>query len=101
MDYQCLNKPIRWKDKSGEHTGIYHPMDLMHYLIKNLDISSRGKLYQKLSICKLALPVLFRNKDQLYYMDMSLSQIKITWMSKGHLMEGEATPLMLHFFKSL
>ena len=51
MDYQCLNKPIQWEDDSGEHTGFYHPMDLMHFLIKNLDIPSRGKLYQKLSIC--------------------------------------------------
>ena len=77
MDYQCLNKPIQWEDDNGEHTGFYHPMDLMHFLIKNLDIPSRGKLYQKLSICKLALPVLFPNQDQLY-MDMSLRQVKTT-----------------------
>ena len=96
MDYQCLNKPIRWEDDSGEHTGFYHPMDLMHFLSKNLDIPSRGKLYQKLSICKLALPVLFPNKDQLY-MDMSLRQVKIAWVNEGHIVEGDVTnaPIML------
>ena len=96
MDYQCLNKPIRWEDDSGEHTGFYHPMDLMHFLIKNLDIPSRGKLYQKLSICKLALPVLFPNKDQLY-MDMSLRQVKIAWENEGHIVEGDINnaPIML------
>ena len=96
MDYQCLNKPIRWEDDSGEHKGFYHPMDLMHFLIKNLDIPSRGKLYQKLSICKLALPVLFPNKDQLY-MDMSLRQVKIAWENEGHIVEGDVTnaPIML------
>ena len=96
MDYQCLNKPIRWEDDSGEHTGFYHPMDLMHFLIRNLDIPSRGKLYQKLSICKLALPILFPNKDQLY-MDMSLRQVKIAWMNEGHIVEGDVTnaPIML------
>ena len=96
MDYQCLNKPIQWEDDTGEHTGFYHPMDLMHFLIKNLDIPSRGKLYQKLSICKLALPVLFPNQDQLY-MDMSLRQVKITWVNKGHIVEGDVTndPIML------
>ena len=97
MDYECLNKPIQWEDDSGEHTGFYHPMDLMHFLIKNLDIPSRGKLYQKLSICKLALPVLFPNKGQLY-MDMSLRQVKIAWLNEGHIAEGYVTnapiPLM-------
>ena len=96
MDYQCLNRPIRWEDKSGEHTGFYHPMDLMHFLIKNLDISSRAKLYQKLSIWKLPLPVLFPNEDQLY-IDMSLRQVKIAWVIEGHIMEGNLTkaPIML------
>ena len=94
MDYQCFNKPIRWKDQSGEHTGIYHPMDLMHFLIKNLDILSRGKLYQKLSICKMALPVLFLNKGQLY-MDRSLHQVEITWLRKGHLIEGARTNALI------
>ena len=90
LDYQCLNKPIRWEDDSGEHTGFYHPMDLMHFLIKNLDIPSRGKLYRKLSICKLALPVLFPNKDQLF-MDVSLRQVKIAWVNEGHIVEGDVT----------
>ena len=88
MDYQCLNKPIQWEDESGEHTGFYHPMDLIHFLIKNLDIPSRGKLYQKLSVCKLALPVLFPYKGQLY-MDMSLRQVKIAWANEGHIVEGD------------
>ena len=94
MDYQCLNKPIQWEDDNGEHTGFYHPMDLMHFLIKNLDIPSRGKLYQKLSICKLALPVLFPNQDQLY-MDMSLRQVKTTWVNKGHIVEGDVTNALI------
>ena len=72
-------------------------MDLMHFLIRNLDIPSRGKLYQKLSICKLALPVLFPNKGQLY-MDMLLRQVKIAWLNEGHIAEGDVTnapiPLM-------
>ena len=62
MDYQCLNKPMQWKDKSGEHTGFYHPMDFIHFLTKNLDKLSPNNLYQKSSICKLALSVLFPNK---------------------------------------
>ena len=96
MDYQSLNKPIKWQDNSGEHTGFYHPMDFMHFLIKNLDIPSRGRLYQKLSICKLALPVLFPSKDQLY-MDMSLRQVKIAWLNEGHIVEGDVTnaPILL------
>ena len=96
MDYQCLNKPIQWKGDSGNHKGLVHPMDLMHFLINNLDISSRGKLYQKLAICKLALPVLFPNKDHLY-MDMSLRQVKISWQNEGHIVEGDVTkaPILL------
>ena len=68
------------------------------FLIKNLDIPSRGKLYQKLSICKLPLPVLFPNKDQLH-MDMSLRQVKVAWVNKGHIVEGDVTnvPIMLIF----
>ena len=89
MDYQSLNKPIRWENNSGEHTGFYHPMDFMHFLIKNLDIPSRGKLYQKLSICKLALPVLFPNKHQIF-MDVSLHQVKLAWMNGSHIVEGDA-----------
>ena len=96
MDYQCLNTPIRWVDDAGEHKGLYHPMDLMHFFIKNLDIPSRGKLYQKLAICKLAVPVLFPNKDHIY-MDMSLRQVKIAWKSQGHIVEGDVTkaPILL------
>ena len=90
MDYQCLNKPIRWVDDSGEHKGHYHPMDLMHFFIKNLDIPSRGKLYQKLALCKLALPVLFPNKGHIY-MDMSLRQVKIAWKNDGQIVEGDFT----------
>ena len=97
MDYQCLNKPIKWEDDEGEHTGIYHPMDLMNFLIKNLDIPSRCKLYQKLSICKLAVPVLFPRNDQVY-MDISLRQVMISWKSEGNIVEGDVTyapiPLM-------
>ena len=96
MDYQCRNKPIRWKDDSGDHKGLVHPMDLLHFLINNLDISSRGKLYQKLAICKLALPVIFPSKDHLY-MDMSLRQVKISWLNEGHIVEGDVTkaPILL------
>ena len=90
MDYQCLNKPVKWEDDIGEHTGSYHPMDLMHLLIKSLDIPSRGKLYQKLSVCKLALPVLFPKSDSVY-MDISLRQVVITWKSEGHIVEGDVT----------
>ena len=90
MDYQCLNRPIYWKDDSGKHEGYYHPMDLMHFIIKNLDIPSRCKLYQKLSLCKLAVPVLFPGKDRLYT-DMSLRQLKITWVKGGQTVEGNVT----------
>ena len=90
MDYQCLNRPIYWEDDSGKHKGYYHPMDLMHFIIKNLDIPSRCKLYQKLSLCKLAVPVLFPGKDRLYT-DMSLRQLKITWVKGGQTVEGNVT----------
>ena len=42
---------MQWKDKSGEHTGFYHPMDFIHFLTKNLDKPSPNNLYQKSSIC--------------------------------------------------
>ena len=90
MDYQCLNRPIQWEDNSGNHTGYCHPMDLMHFVIKNLDIPSRCKLYQKLSLCKLAVPVLFPGKKRLY-MDMSLRQVKIAWVKGGQTVEGNVT----------
>ena len=96
MDYQCLNRPIQWEDNSGKHMGYYHPMDLIHFVIKNLDIPSRGKLYQKLSLCKLAVPVLFPGKNRLY-MDMSLRHVKISWTRGGQTVEGDVTnaPVML------
>ena len=96
MDYQCLNRPIQWEDNSGKHMGYYHPMDLMHFVIKNLDIPSRCKLYQKLSLCKLAVPVLLPGKKRLY-MDMSLRHVKISWVRGGQTVEGDVTnaPVML------
>ena len=90
MDYQCLNKPIKWEDDIEEHIGIYHPMDFLYFLIKNLDIPSRCKLYHKLSSCKLAVPVLFPSNDPVY-MDISLRQIKITRKIEGHLVEEDVT----------
>ena len=90
MDYQCLNRLIQWEDNSGNHVGYCHPMDIMHFVIKNLDIPSRCKLYQKLSSCKLAVLVLFPVKDRLY-MDMSLRQVKITWVKGGQTVEGNVT----------
>ena len=90
MDYQCLNRPIQWEDDSGNHVAHCHPMDLMHLVIKNLDIPSRCKLYQKLSLCKLAVPVLFPGKDRLY-MDLSLHQVKIAWVKGGQTVEGNVT----------
>ena len=100
LDYQCLNKPLKWKDESGEHIGYYHSMDLMHFLIKNLDIPSRSKLYQKLSLCKLAVPVLFQNEGQVY-MDMSLRHVKTTWISEGHIVEGNVTNVPVFLFSMI
>ena len=90
MDYHCLNRRIKWEDDTGEHIGIYHPMDLLHFLIKNLDIPSRCKLYHKISSSKLALPVLFPNNDPIY-MDISLRQVKITRKSEDHIVEEDVT----------
>ena len=90
MDYQCLNRAIQWENDSGNHAGYCHPMDIMHFVIKNLEIPSRCKLYQKLSLCKLAVPVLFPAKDRLY-MDMSLRQVKITWVKGSQTVEGNVT----------
>ena len=97
MDYQCLNRPIQWEDDFGKHVGYYHPMDLMHFVIKNLDIPSRCKLFQKLFLCKLAAPVLFSGKNQLY-MDMSLRQVKIAWVKEGQTVEENVTnaPVILN-----
>ena len=100
LDYQCLNKPLKWKDNSGEHIGYYHSMDLMHFLIKNLDIPSRSKLYQKLSLCKLAVPVLFQNEGHVY-MDMSLRHVKTTWINEGHIVEGNVTNAPVALFSMI
>ena len=100
LDYQSLNKPLRWKDDSGEHTGYYHSMDLVHFLIKNLDIPSRSKLYQKLSLCKLAVPVLFQNEGQVY-MDMSLRHVKTTWINEGQIVEGNITNAPVALFSMI
>ena len=90
MDYQCLNRPIQWEDNSGKHVSCTHPMDLMHIIVKNLDIPSRCKFYQKLSLCKLAVPVLFPGEERLY-MDISLRHVKIAWTSDGQTLEGDVT----------
>ena len=90
LDYQCLNKPLKWKDSLGEHTGYYHPMDLIHFMIKHMDIPSRSKLYQKLSLCKLAVPVLFQNEGK-KYMNISLRHVKTAWIKAGHIVEGNVT----------
>ena len=100
LDYQCLNKPLKWKGDSGKHIGNYHPMDLMHFVIKNLDIPQRSKLYQKLSLCKLAVPVLFQNEGQIY-MDMSLRYVKTTWVSEGHIVEGNVTNAPVFLFSMI
>ena len=79
MDYKCLNQTIAWEDEEGnEHKGVYHPMDLLHQVVDHLDIPSRCMLYQKLSMCKQAVPVCFRQKN-LIYMNASLHQVKISW----------------------
>ena len=79
MDFKCLNQPIAWEDDEGnEHKGVYHPMDLLYQVVNHLDIPSRCVLYQKLSMCKLAVPVCFRQKN-LIYMNASLHQVKISW----------------------
>ena len=100
LDYQCLNKPLKWKGDSGKHIGNYHPMDLMHFVIKNLDIPQRSKLYQKLSLCKLAVPVLFQNEGQIY-MDMSLRYVKTTWVSEGHIVEGNVANAPVFLFSMI
>lgn len=94
LDYQCLNKwKWKWKDSLGEHTGYYHPMDLIHFMIKHMDIPSRSKLYQKLSLCKLAVPVLFQNEGK-KYMNISLRHVKTAWIKAGHIVEGKVAPQM-------
>ena len=68
MDYQSLNKPVRWQDNLGEHTGFYHPMDFMHFLVKNLDIPSRGRLYQKLQVVNWLCRYYFQAKINFLWM---------------------------------
>ena len=87
MDYHCLNRPTQWEDDSGKHVCYCHPMDLMHFVIKNLDIPSRCKMYQILSLCKLSVPVLFPGKNRL----MSLCQVKIAWVKGNQTVEGNIT----------
>ncbi|XP_047130372.1 interferon-induced very large GTPase 1 [Hydra vulgaris] len=81
-DYQCLNKKIQWIDETGKHKGVYHPMDLLYYLIKNSDNSIRRKLYRKLFACKISVPVLLHKKKTLY-MDFSLSKIELMWIKNS------------------
>ena len=79
MDYNSLNRIITWKDEEGnEHAGVYHPMDLLHQVVLHSSISSRSKLYKKLSMCKLAVPVCIMKK-KLTYMNTSLHHVKISW----------------------
>ena len=79
MDYNSLNRIITWKDKEEkEHTGVYHPMDLLHQVVVHLSIPSRCKLYKKLSMCKLAVPVCIMKKN-LTYMNTSLHHVNISW----------------------
>ena len=76
MDYHSFNRPVCWEDKEGnKHIGVYHPMDLLHQVVDKLNISSRCKFFQKLSLCKLAVPVLLKN-DNLIYMQKSLHHVK-------------------------
>ena len=67
MDYNFLNRPISWEDEDGrKHTGVYHPMDLLYQVVDQSNISLRCKLYQKLSLCKLAVPVVMKKKKDFY-----------------------------------
>ena len=96
MDYNCLNRLVSWKDKEEKiHTAVYHPMDLLHQIVDQLGISSRCKLYQKLSLCKLAVPVLLINKD-LTYMRTSLHHVKTSWAVGGKRQEGSVTTAPIH-----
>ncbi|XP_065642867.1 interferon-induced very large GTPase 1-like [Hydra vulgaris] len=81
-DYQCLNKKIKWIDETGMHKGVYHPMDLLYYLIKNSNNSIRRKLFKKLFVCKLSVPVLLRKKKTLF-MDFSLSKVELMWIKNS------------------
>ena len=90
LDYQCMNNTLKQKDSSGEHTGNYHPMDLMHFLIKNFDVPSLDKLYQKLSVCKLAVPVLFQNRGECLQ-GCILRDVKTGQINAEHKVEGNVT----------
>ena len=91
MDYNCLNQPLYWKDSQGKkHMCVYHPMDLLHQVVDKLNISSRCNLYQKLSLCKLAVPVLLKNNN-LIYMQKSLHHIKTSWYINNKRKESSVT----------
>ena len=77
-DHQCLMNSITWTDSTGCHTGVYHPMDLLCLYVKNIDFSGRRKLYRKLSICKLSVPVILPLEQPLF-MDVSLGWISLSW----------------------
>ena len=94
MDYHCCNRPIMWEDEYGTQEGFYHPMDLLHSVVKNLEIPLRSKLYRKFSDCKLAVPVVLPG-DEGIYMDMSLRSIKVTWLSENQLVESDVTTAQL------
>ena len=82
-DYQCLNKKIKWIDNwEGKHKGIYHPMDLIYYVIKNSNIPDRRKFYKRLFVCKLSIPVLLPKK-KLLYMDLSLRNVGLMWKNSS------------------
>lgn len=67
MDYNSLNQPMYWEDDEGKtHACVYHPMDLLHQVVYLSNISIRCKLYQKLSLCKLAVPVVMKKKKDFY-----------------------------------
>ena len=90
MDYHCCKKPIVWETKHGTQKGFYHPMDLLHCIIKNLEIPLRFKLYKKLADCKLAVPVVSPG-DEGMYMDLSLRSIKVAWLNNNQLVESDVT----------
>lgn len=90
MDYHCCNKPIEWETKHGTQKGFYHPMDLLHHIIKTLKIPLRSKLYRKLADCKIAVPVVSPG-DERMYMDLSLRSIRVTWLKDNQLVESDVT----------
>ena len=90
MDYHCCNKPIAWETKHGTQKGFYHPMDLLHHIIKTLEIPLRSKLYRKLADCKIAVPVVSPD-DERMYIDLSLRSIRVAWLKNNQLVESDVT----------